>query len=191
MTRTCHCSPQLDKLNGIINEADHERMRQKKEYDMVINERDILGTQLVRRNDELALLYEKIKLQQTSLTNGQLAYRDRVNEIRVLKIKVSDLKRELHILKSTVANVDVLKREVHHLGRELLQERTKVKALSEELENPLNVHRCGTAQAYCVDAVLHATGKATAVPMFVWTAATAQQMSCAATGSRCIYAPVC
>ena len=35
----------------------------------------------------------------------------------------------------------MLKREVHHLGRELLQERTKVKALSEELENPLNVHR--------------------------------------------------
>ena len=35
----------------------------------------------------------------------------------------------------------VLKREVHHLGRELLRERTKVKALSEELENPLNVHR--------------------------------------------------
>ena len=34
-----------------------------------------------------------------------------------------------------------VKREVHHLGRELLQERTKVKALSEELENPLNVHR--------------------------------------------------
>jgi predicted RNase H-like nuclease (RuvC/YqgF family) len=66
----------------------------------------------------------------------------RLNEIRVLKIKVNDLKRELHIIKSSVANIDVLKREVHHLSRELLQERTKVKALSEELENPLNVHRC-------------------------------------------------
>jgi hypothetical protein len=44
----------------------------------------------------------------------------------------------------SVANIDVLKREVHHLSRELLQERTKVKALSEELENPLNVHRYAT-----------------------------------------------
>ena len=34
----------------------------KKDYQMVINERDILGTQLIRRNDELALLYEKIKI---------------------------------------------------------------------------------------------------------------------------------
>jgi hypothetical protein len=31
-----------------------ERVRQKKEYDVVINDRDILGTQLIRRNDELA-----------------------------------------------------------------------------------------------------------------------------------------
>lgn len=132
---------EIEKLNHIINEADQERIRQKKEYDIVVNERDILGTQLIRRNDELALLYEKIKIQQSTLSKGQIQYRDRLNEIRVLKIKLADLKRELHILKSSVANIDVLKREVHQLGRELLQERTKVKALSEELENPLNVHR--------------------------------------------------
>ena len=132
---------EADKLNNIINEADSERKRQKKEYDVVINERDILGTQLIRRNDELALLYEKIKIQQSTLTKGQVAYTNRLNEIRVLKVKVNDLKRELQYLKKSVQNVEVLKREVHHLGRELLQERTKVKALSEELENPLNVHR--------------------------------------------------
>lgn len=34
---------EIDKLNHIINEADEERLRQKKEYDIVINERDILG----------------------------------------------------------------------------------------------------------------------------------------------------
>lgn len=53
---------EIEKLNHIINEADQERIRQKKEYDIVVNERDILGTQLIRRNDELALLYEKIKV---------------------------------------------------------------------------------------------------------------------------------
>ena len=40
---------------------DDEALSQRKEYDQVINERDILGTQLIRRNDELALLYEKVK----------------------------------------------------------------------------------------------------------------------------------
>ncbi len=59
----------------------------------------------------------------------------------MLKIKMADLRHELAVLRSSCANVDVLKREVHSLGRELLAERTKVRALSEELENPLNVHR--------------------------------------------------
>lgn len=40
-----------------------------------------------------------------------------------------------------MGQLDGLKREVYHLKRELLQEKTKVKALSEELENPMNVHR--------------------------------------------------
>ena len=66
---------------------------------------------------------------------------DRLNELRLLKLKLGESRRELHILKNSVANIDILKHEVHCLGRELLQERTKVKALSEELENPLNVHR--------------------------------------------------
>ncbi len=132
---------EIEKLNHIINEADNERARQKKEYDQVVNERDILGTQLIRRNDELALLYEKIKIQQSTLLKGQAQYRDRLKEIRVLKIKINDLQRELQNLKSSVSNINVLKSEIHRLGRELLQERTKVKALSEELENPLNVHR--------------------------------------------------
>ena len=57
-----HRGTQVGKLNHIISEADSERFRQKKEYDIVINERDILGTQLIRRNDELALLAEKLKV---------------------------------------------------------------------------------------------------------------------------------
>eukprot|EP01086_Lenisia_limosa_P012042 TRINITY_DN3928_c0_g1_i1.p1 TRINITY_DN3928_c0_g1~~TRINITY_DN3928_c0_g1_i1.p1 ORF type:complete len:819 (-),score=286.88 TRINITY_DN3928_c0_g1_i1:260-2716(-) len=132
---------EVHKLNHIINEADSERVRQKKEYDTVINERDILGTQLIRRNDELALLYEKIKIQQSILSKGSVQYRERMEDIRLLKNKINDLKREIHVIKSSATHVDNLKNEVYHLQRELLQERTKVKALSEELENPMNIHR--------------------------------------------------
>ena len=128
-------------LERVVAEAAAERETLRKEHDIVVADRDVLGTQLVRRNDELALLYEKIKIQQSILNKGQLQYRERLDELRVLKVKLGDGARELGVLKSSFGNVDALKREVHRLGRELLQERTKVKALSEELENPLNVHR--------------------------------------------------
>ncbi|PVD31041.1 hypothetical protein C0Q70_10318 [Pomacea canaliculata] len=129
------------KLLKIIAEADAERMRQKKELDQVISERDILGTQLVRRNDELALLYEKIKIQQSVLNKGEVQYNQRLEDIRVLKLEIRKLRREKNILQKSVANVDDLRREVYHIQRELLRERTRCKALEEELENPMNIHR--------------------------------------------------
>ncbi|KAJ0411692.1 hypothetical protein ATCC90586_002076 [Pythium insidiosum] len=132
---------EIRKLTTMIRRMDGEALEQRKEYDQVINERDILGTQLIRRNDELALLYEKLKIQQSTLSKGEVQYQERLQDIRVLKLKITDLKRELHIAKHQVGQSDELKREVYHLQRELLQEKTKVKALSEELENPMNVHR--------------------------------------------------
>ncbi|XP_053548975.1 cilia- and flagella-associated protein 58 [Bombina bombina] len=129
------------KLLKIISEADAERLRQKKELDQVISERDILGTQLVRRNDELALLYEKIKIQQSILNKGERQYKQRVEDIRLLKLEIKKLRREKGILTKTVANVEDLRREVYHMQRELLKERTRCRALEEELENPMNVHR--------------------------------------------------
>lgn len=132
---------EVSKLNHIITDADVEHLRQKREYDIVINERDILGTQLIRRNDELALLYEKIKIQQTSISQGEVGYRDRIEDLRVLKLRANALRRELHIQRAESIDLDLLRSEVYSLQRELLQDRTKVKALSEELENPNNSHR--------------------------------------------------
>ena len=53
---------ELLKLTYIIKEAYSEPEKKKEEYTKVVNEREVLGTQLIRRNDELALLYEKIKI---------------------------------------------------------------------------------------------------------------------------------
>ncbi|XP_035293362.1 cilia- and flagella-associated protein 58 isoform X1 [Cricetulus griseus] len=129
------------KLLRIIAEADGERVRQKKELDQVISERDILGSQLVRRNDELALLYEKIKIQQSVLNKGETQYNQRVEDMRILKLEIRKLRREKGILARSVANVEELRQELFHMQREFLKERTRCRALEEELENPMNVHR--------------------------------------------------
>ncbi|KAM4852432.1 cilia- and flagella-associated protein 58 [Thomomys bottae] len=129
------------KLLRIIAEADGERLRQKKELDQVVSERDILGSQLVRRNDELALLYEKIKIQQSVLNKGESQYNQRVEDMRILKLEIKKLRREKRILARSVANVEELRQELFHVQREFLKERTRCRALEEELENPMNVHR--------------------------------------------------
>ncbi|TPX72728.1 hypothetical protein SpCBS45565_g00036 [Spizellomyces sp. 'palustris'] len=130
-----------NKLRHIISTADADRLRQKKDYETLIQERDILGTQLIRRNDELSLLYEKIKIQTSTLHKGELQYRERLQDIRVCKLEIKKLRREKAILQVETQNLDGLRSEIFRLQRDVLRERTRVKILEEELASPLNIHR--------------------------------------------------
>jgi hypothetical protein len=63
----------------------------------------VLGTQLIRRNDELALLYEKIKILHTTLPEGEKQYQQRLEDIKILNFSIADLKAELRIVTSQAA----------------------------------------------------------------------------------------
>lgn len=133
---------EIGKLHYIIKDSEQIRQKLKEDYEVVVADRDILGTQLIRRNDESALLYEKIKIQQKTLANGESAYRERLGDIELLRYKIADLMRALKIYRKQVDSIPRLKNEIHNLQKELIEEKLRVKALSEELENPLNAHRC-------------------------------------------------
>jgi len=132
---------EISNLQQVIREADAERKRQQKELEQVLTERDILGTQLVRRNDELALLHEKTKLQQSTFNKGEQHYKQRQDDIRVLRLELQKMRREKRLLLKTVASSEEVRRQVFSTQRELLRERTRCRALEEELENPMNIHR--------------------------------------------------
>jgi len=132
---------EIESLNKLIKSAVLEHEQTKAQYNQVIMERDNLGTQLIRRNDELALLYEKIKILQITLGKGEVQYAERLDDIRLLKYKISAYKCELKIEKGKAAEIGKYKEEVCRLANALQKERLQVKALSEELENPLNYHR--------------------------------------------------
>ncbi|XP_043203912.1 cilia- and flagella-associated protein 58-like [Amphibalanus amphitrite] len=129
------------KLVKVLADGEVERNKQRKDMNQIMTERDILGTQLVRRNDELALLYEKIRIQQSTLSKGEQQYRDRINDIRLLKLEIKKLRREKSLLSRSVHNLEDMRREMYHMHRALLKERSMCKALEDELQNPQNVHR--------------------------------------------------
>lgn len=132
---------QIMKLQFIIKESGSQKTKLKEQFEMIVSERDILGTQLIRRNEELELLYEKIKIQQSTLKKGEVQYQDKLSMIENLKETIAELMKALKGFKIQVQSVPDLKRDVHSLYKELIEEKLKVKALSEELENPMNVHR--------------------------------------------------
>jgi len=89
-------------LNCIIKDSEKQRLGLKKEYENVVAGRDILGTHLIRRNDESALLYEKIKIQQQTLAKGESQFREREEDLELLRNKINDLLRELKIIRNEV-----------------------------------------------------------------------------------------
>eukprot|EP00439_Symbiodinium_sp_Y106_P077330 s2335_g16.t1 len=138
----------IKKLEATIQEAETERQHQRKEFEAVTSERNILGKQLIRRNEELSLIYEKIKIQEgaseignreSTLGKGEAQYKKLLESLRGQRGSIATLKRDLFIAQQQAESASGLEKEVYHLQRELLQERTKVRALSEELENPMTL----------------------------------------------------
>ena len=108
---------------------------------MVINERDILGTQLIKRDEELHLLYEKIKIQKSTLKKGEMYFQQRIDEIiRIINL-IKTHKRELIDSQKETQCIPDLKREIYLLERDLLEQKQKAKFLQDEMDKPLNVHR--------------------------------------------------
>lgn len=130
---------EIKKIEQTIGEAEVERLAQKKELGAVQGQRNILATQLIKRNDELSLLYEKIRVQQSTLQKGEIHYKSHYEESGKLKQQIETMAAEV----GNDANDQYrdLQRELNNLERELFAEKHKVKSLSEELENPMNVHR--------------------------------------------------
>lgn len=128
-------------LGTTVRKLEDDAAGQRRECDQVKHERDILGSELIRRNDEVALLYEKIKILQSTKQRCEVQYNSRLDDIRILEIKVRDLQRQLTIYQGGQAGDENLTRNLQLVQNELVRERVKVKALSDELENPLNIHR--------------------------------------------------
>jgi len=132
---------EMKKLSQIIRDAEEEKTRQEKEFIAITNERDILGTQLIRRNEELKSLYEKIKVQMSSLRLGQNQFEEQTAKLHNYSKTINEVKAQQQIAVSQISSLGQLESQVIQLEKEIAQERAKVKALSDEMERPLNVHR--------------------------------------------------
>jgi chromosome segregation ATPase len=132
---------ELRSLEARIKEADAERQKLLDEQLRMMKDRDVLGTQLIRRNDEIALLYEKIKILQDTLKKGEIEYNKRCEDAAELQRLIKDTQRKNLILQRQCDQTEELEAKVKTLQKDLIQEQTRVRALSEELEDPNNPHR--------------------------------------------------
>lgn len=136
-----HKEKDVVKLMDEIEGNEQKKVSILKERQRVIAEKNIIGSQLIRRNDEIALLYEKIKLLEDSLNRGQVVYNRRLEDIRILKMEIKKLRCTNLYMAKGLETMEEQRREIFRIQQENLLVRTRCKVLEDELENPLNIHR--------------------------------------------------
>jgi hypothetical protein len=79
-----------DKLNLIINSLQKEMNNLIFKYEMACESRNYMGIQLIDKNDELCILYEKSNIQENILKNGEQEIRQKEEEIRMINLEFKE-----------------------------------------------------------------------------------------------------
>ena len=98
----------------------------RKQYEQVCENRNYTGIQLIDRNDELCILYEKANIQENILRSGEMEIKKLEDEIRMIKIEISEQKRKIDVARKQIALVPNLGDQVIQLKNELDLEKKKV-----------------------------------------------------------------
>lgn len=112
-----------------------------KQYDTSVELRNFTGVQLMERNDELVVLYEKSNVHEKSLHSGEKALNDMTEEIRGLTFALQDLDRQLHIVRLKLPETPIWAERILELQNALVAARQVTQKLCSQLETPGNSSR--------------------------------------------------
>ena len=132
---------EIDKLNVVINNLEREMLELKGKYERAVEERNVTGVQLIDRNDELCILYERSNQQKEALKRGEVDLVKKEEELRLIRLQTEELRRQYTAARKRLPEVDVHKSRIQSLEEQLAAERKRTEDLSLQLEDPQNLER--------------------------------------------------
>lgn len=132
---------EIDKLNVVINALEKEMLELKGKYDRAIEDRNVTGVQLIDRNDELCILYERSNQQLLALKTGELLLMKKTEEFRFLRLQTEELRRQYAAARRRLPEAELSRNKMEVLEAQLVAERRKTESCSALLEDPNNIER--------------------------------------------------
>lgn len=132
---------EIDKLNVVINNLERDMLQLKGKYERAVEERNVTGVQLIDRNDELCILYERSNQQQEALRRGEVESIRKEAELRLVRLQAEELKRQYSTARKRMPELEQQRTLIHQLEQQLADERRETEALSTKLEDPQNTDR--------------------------------------------------
>ena len=135
-TKMCQAQEkEMEKLKINVEETAKNYSKLENEYKKTIIDRDNLSSQLIRRNDEVSILHEKIMILTTDMSKLEKEIQERKDEINNQQRAIQNLSRELKINQKFKEKSEAYARELININKELLREKNLNKALTEEVES--------------------------------------------------------
>eukprot|EP00595_Chromulina_sp_UTEXLB2642_P000650 CAMPEP_0196766716 /NCGR_PEP_ID=MMETSP1095-20130614/29167_1 /TAXON_ID=96789 ORGANISM="Chromulina nebulosa, Strain UTEXLB2642" /NCGR_SAMPLE_ID=MMETSP1095 /ASSEMBLY_ACC=CAM_ASM_000446 /LENGTH=648 /DNA_ID=CAMNT_0042130327 /DNA_START=762 /DNA_END=2708 /DNA_ORIENTATION=+ len=132
---------EIDKLNMVITTIENEMIDIKKLYEKAIEDRNKTGVQLIDKNDDLCILYEKVNQQSEINRTGENELLKREEELRMITIQTEELKRQYFVAQKRLPSISVNEAKISLLEKLLSEEIDKTENLSLKLEDPKNLDR--------------------------------------------------
>jgi hypothetical protein len=137
-----HRLTRIEALNGTINGAEADMLQLKAKYVQSIKDRNDAGIQLLDRNDELCILYERINVQKEVMDKGTRAHQEREEECRKLDLILAELKRKIEMEKQKQPQIREHSEIISKLETEKGRLHETINKLSQSMEDPEDPKRC-------------------------------------------------
>ncbi|XP_070325805.1 coiled-coil domain-containing protein 146 isoform X3 [Odocoileus virginianus] len=131
----------IDRLANMITMIEEEMVQLRKKYERAVQRRNESGVQLIEREEEVCIFYEKINIQEKMKLNGEIELHVLEEKIRFLKLKIAEKQRQIHVTRKLLPVKSALDADLAVLQIQFSQCTDRIKDLEEKFINPEGENR--------------------------------------------------
>ncbi|XP_068406070.1 coiled-coil domain-containing protein 146 [Eschrichtius robustus] len=130
-----------DRLANMITVIEEEMVQLCKKYEKAVQRRNESGVQLIEREEEVCIFYEKINIQEKMKLNGEIEIHVLEEKIRFLKLKIAEKQRQIHVTRKLLPAKRALDADLAVLQIQFSQCTDRIKDLEKQFINPEGENR--------------------------------------------------
>ncbi|KAG2460072.1 CC146 protein, partial [Polypterus senegalus] len=126
----------IGKLTSLINQAEEDMVKLREKYQTAVQNRNERGVQLIEREEEVCIFYEKVNVQDCLIRNGNMEIQAMEEEIKFLKLLIAEEERQIELTRKNVPNKKSMESDLTLLQIQLSQCQDRTLELEKTLEDP-------------------------------------------------------
>lgn len=107
----------------------------------LLEEKNVQNAKLIDKEEEIRDLKENNRFLQQEVTGLDKSVNERIEDIKQLNFHITEITRRNAVMNKQVEHMDTAREELGNTQARLMEEKIKSKALEDEVQRPVNLHR--------------------------------------------------